>query len=67
MHDLAVAHQLGVPILVPEPAIAQLYSTESGGKRVFVGAEVDVPPGQGDIYTVNQVRKKKTQTSYITA
>nr|XP_046249615.1 IQ motif-containing protein H isoform X2 [Scatophagus argus] len=53
--DLAVADGLGVPVLGPEPAIAQLHGTKSGGRKIFVGAEVDVPPGQADIYTLNQL------------
>ncbi|KAM8892409.1 IQ motif-containing protein H isoform 2-T2 [Spinachia spinachia] len=55
--DLAVADELGVPILASEPAIAQLHSTKSGGRSIFLGAEVDVSPGRGDIYTLNQLHE----------
>lgn len=53
--DLAVADELGVPVLGPEPAVAQLYGTKSGIRRIFSSSGVGMPPGKADIYTLQQV------------
>ncbi|CAL8356373.1 unnamed protein product [Lota lota] len=55
--DLAVADELGVAILGPEPAVAQRYGTKSEGRRIFTGAEVAVPPGHGDIHFLPQLHE----------
>ena len=53
--DLHVGEQLNLPFLCPEPEVAQLYSTKSGSKRIFASADVSVPPGEYDVYSLPQV------------
>lgn len=55
MDDLAVADELGLPVLGTEPAVAQLYGTKSGARRIFSNAGVSMSPGRADIYTLQQV------------
>ncbi|TSX17007.1 IQ motif-containing protein H [Bagarius yarrelli] len=61
MDDLAVADELGVPILGLEPAVAQLYGTKSGIRRIFSSSGVSIPPGQADIYTLQQLHESFAQ------
>ncbi|XP_030222022.1 LOW QUALITY PROTEIN: IQ motif-containing protein H [Gadus morhua] len=55
--DLAVADELGVAILGPEPDVARRYGTKSGGRGVFTGAEVAVPPGHGGIHFLPELHE----------
>lgn len=53
--DVYVSDYLNVPVLSPEPDVAHLYSTKSGSKRIFTSAGITMPPGELDIYSLQQV------------
>ncbi|NWV41722.1 IQCH protein, partial [Grantiella picta] len=59
--DLAVADVLQVPVLGSEPAVAQLYSTKSGSRRMFASAGVPTPPGEGNIHSREQLLRALSQ------
>lgn len=53
--DRRLALALGVPLLGPDPDIAQLFRSKSGSKRAFALADVNIPPGAHDLYEEEEV------------
>lgn len=48
--EVELSVMLGIPVLGGDPSQASLCGTKSGSKRVFIEAEVPVPPAAMDIY-----------------
>jgi len=59
--DLAVADALNLPVLGCEPEICHLYSSKSGGQRVFAAAGVSTAPGEHDVYTPQQLHENMSR------
>nr|XP_033775559.1 IQ domain-containing protein H isoform X2 [Geotrypetes seraphini] len=59
--DLEVADILNIPVLGSEPRVAQLYSTKSGSKGIFAYAGMPTPPGDYNIYSLQQMLSTLTQ------
>lgn len=61
--------ELSVPILSGDPQITKIYTTKSGAKRIFHQAEVPIPMGAHDIYSIDefmiQLTKLVAQNLYI--
>ncbi|NWI60412.1 IQCH protein, partial [Calyptomena viridis] len=59
--ELAVADVLDVPLLGSGPRVAQLCTSKSATKRIFVTAGVPTPPGEGDIHSEEQLIQALSQ------
>jgi hypothetical protein len=57
---------LDIPILSPDPEIANLYASKSGTKRIFLAAKVDIPPSEFDIYSLPQVSENLMVYCWVT-
>ncbi|XP_078742116.1 IQ domain-containing protein H isoform X2 [Lampetra fluviatilis] len=53
--DLAVADELGLPALAPEPTVARLCGSKSEARRIFSSAGVATPPGEEHIRSMPQL------------
>ncbi len=50
-----LALRLNVPLLAPEPALANVYATKSGSKRLFALADMNTAPGAHDLYEEEEI------------
>ncbi|RQM21006.1 hypothetical protein B5M09_000173 [Aphanomyces astaci] len=53
--DKRLAIALQIPLLGMDPDKALLYGTRSGGKRIFMAADVNIPMGAHDIYDEDEL------------
>jgi len=53
-YDLQLSMYFQVPILCGEPATTKVFSTKSGAKRIFQMADVPIPIGAYDIYSLDE-------------
>eukprot|EP00948_MAST-09A_sp_MAST-9A-sp1_P004114 g4114.t1 len=56
-----LAIELGVPLLGPDPDLAESLSIKSGAKSIFAEAEVNIPPGAHDIYSEREAYETLTK------
>lgn len=55
LDTLSIADDLDVPVYGSEPEVCHLYSTKSGSRRIFNAANIELPPGDYDIYNIPQL------------
>ena len=53
--DLELSDKLDVPILGTAPKVIEALTSKSGAKRLFMEADVNIPPSQFDIYSEDQI------------
>ena len=50
-----LALRLNIPLLAPEPSLANVYGSKSGSKRLFALADMNTAPGAHDLYEEEEI------------